>query len=126
MAFKPSETFFASVVFPLPGMPETLIRRRFPGGRVESFSVLYYKLVRYWYDMMVELIEMTFAVLTVGMLDELFDCLLHCGVVWFGLVWLDLYGRVLIDWRPRGRNGVRFFCCHARVRHLRSTFAVLC
>lgn len=40
MAFKPSETFFASVVFPLPGIPETLIRRRSPGGRVESFSIV--------------------------------------------------------------------------------------
>ena len=50
IAFKPSETFFASVVFPLPGIPETLIRRRSPGGRAESFSVvLYYRLVvRYW------------------------------------------------------------------------------
>lgn len=65
--------------------------------------------------MMVELIEMTFVILTVGMLDELIDCLLHCGeVVWFGLVWLDLYGRVLIDWRRRGCDGAMFFCCHTR------------
>lgn len=61
-------------------------------------------------------------VLTIGMLDELLDSLLHCGGL-FGLVWLDLYGEVLIGWR-RGRGGVKF--CFVAIHTRRVRYSSTC